>query len=415
MSSKKEMEDIINSKLDCEDEVNDILTKNIDTSQFINKSDSKQKNITVMVVDDDKHQLSSMEEILKKEYKLLLCTRGQSAIECFAKNQKKISAILLDIRLPDMSGFDVFNELKNINTDIPIIFITGYQSTYGNGFEVYKQYRPHGYIIKNHENEIEMIKDTLYNAIESYTAKKELHDQKITDIKQQTMAGLLHDLNNMFMPITMSIETLFLMKEVADIQSMKKGLRDYIRLFNANMKILFMYAKGKNIDIYLNKERPKKIIEDFLDTIKIQLDPEVKLSFENNFEKEINTDKNILCYQILLNIIKNSQEALYRTKNPTISIETHTNNSYCNQYENNHEFEKISENDFILVVKDNGPGIPQKIIDQLFEPYVSFGKKNGSGLGTWMIKNGIDNLNGKLFLDNQIDKGVTYHLKFKQQ
>jgi signal transduction histidine kinase len=35
----------------------------------------------------------------------------------------------------------------------------------------------------------------------------------------------------------------------------------------------------------------------------------------------------------------------------------------------------------VVSVEDTGPGIPSSIADQLFEPFVTAGKKNGVGLG----------------------------------
>ena len=38
-----------------------------------------------------------------------------------------------------------------------------------------------------------------------------------------------------------------------------------------------------------------------------------------------------------------------------------------------------------FVVEDDGPGVPEKIIDTLFQPFITMGKSNGTGLGLAIV------------------------------
>ncbi|MCL2254288.1 MAG: diguanylate cyclase [Lachnospiraceae bacterium] len=78
----------------------------------------------ILIVDDEKVNLDALNHILKNEYTVYVAKTGAMAIA--RAEQDKPDLILLDIVLPDMSGYDVLKELKeNINTKaIPIIFIT---------------------------------------------------------------------------------------------------------------------------------------------------------------------------------------------------------------------------------------------------------------------------------------------------
>ncbi|HAR63786.1 MAG TPA: hypothetical protein DF296_00090 [Candidatus Margulisbacteria bacterium] len=139
---------------------------------------------TVMIVDDDRFQLSSMQKILQSDYDTVLCKDGKEAIENYKKNTDKVKTIILDIRLPDMDGFEVFDKIRDINIEVPIIFITGYQDKYDT-LEVYKNFRPHGYITKNGANEIQMIKDTLKAAVDYYNKILEIERLKIEKLSQE--------------------------------------------------------------------------------------------------------------------------------------------------------------------------------------------------------------------------------------
>ncbi len=47
----------------------------------------------------------------------------------------------------------------------------------------------------------------------------------------------------------------------------------------------------------------------------------------------------------------------------------------------------VDDGMFHLQVQDNGPGIPAAVQDRLFEPFVTHGKKNGTGLGMSIVRN----------------------------
>ena len=51
-----------------------------------------------------------------------------------------------------------------------------------------------------------------------------------------------------------------------------------------------------------------------------------------------------------------------------------------------------------LVVEDNGPGFPEDLMDQMFEPYVTTNDK-GTGLGLAIVKKIVEEHNGSLFAE----------------
>ncbi len=79
----------------------------------------------VLVVDDEPINIELLVNILTPLFTVKVATRGEKAIEI--ANNEKLDAILLDIEMPSMSGFDVIRVLKeNSKTEeTPVIFITG--------------------------------------------------------------------------------------------------------------------------------------------------------------------------------------------------------------------------------------------------------------------------------------------------
>ncbi len=79
----------------------------------------------VLIVDDTLANLQLLSSILKDEgYKVRPATSGAMALQAIA--QKLPDLILLDIKMPDMDGYEVCKELKRHTRtkDIPIIFIS---------------------------------------------------------------------------------------------------------------------------------------------------------------------------------------------------------------------------------------------------------------------------------------------------
>ncbi len=60
---------------------------------------------------------------------------------------------------------------------------------------------------------------------------------------------------------------------------------------------------------------------------------------------------------------------------------------------------------------DNGPGIPEKIHDRLFESFVTYGKATGTGLGTAIVKSIIDAHKGEISAHSHPDRGTTFEIK----
>ena len=79
----------------------------------------------ILVIDDNEMMLKIASQMLNKcGHKVLLANNGTDGIQTF-KNNSGISLVLLDLIMPDLSGLDVFYQLRQLRSDIPIIFMSG--------------------------------------------------------------------------------------------------------------------------------------------------------------------------------------------------------------------------------------------------------------------------------------------------
>ena len=85
-------------------------------------------NKKIMVVDDEPDQILTVTQILEDMEEGYEIIGADSGIAClnFLKNNNIPDLILLDILMPDMSGWEVLTKIKNNSKwrNIPVIFIT---------------------------------------------------------------------------------------------------------------------------------------------------------------------------------------------------------------------------------------------------------------------------------------------------
>jgi len=78
----------------------------------------------ILIVDDEPINLARLRDILDDRYDLVFARNGKEALAAVAKHRPAL--ILLDVRMPEMDGYEVCRQLKGSEQteDIPIIFVT---------------------------------------------------------------------------------------------------------------------------------------------------------------------------------------------------------------------------------------------------------------------------------------------------
>ncbi|MBQ9430876.1 MAG: response regulator transcription factor [Kiritimatiellae bacterium] len=81
----------------------------------------------IIFAEDDATLRNGIETTLASEgYEVLGCKDGNEALEAFARRQPDL--LLLDVMMPNKSGYDVCVEIRRINPTLPIIFLTAKSS-----------------------------------------------------------------------------------------------------------------------------------------------------------------------------------------------------------------------------------------------------------------------------------------------
>lgn len=82
----------------------------------------------ILVVDDEENVRMVAQMALEKfGFEVLTASGGREGLDVFKRHSSEISAVLLDLTMPDLSGEHVFDEMRHIRDDVPIILSSGYK------------------------------------------------------------------------------------------------------------------------------------------------------------------------------------------------------------------------------------------------------------------------------------------------
>src|SRR5256714_352864 len=125
---------------------------------------------TVLIVDDDEGMRDTLTAILKREYRVLRVATGEAALPVL--NKEDVDLLLLDVRLPGISGFEVLRIVKENYSLIEVLMISAI-----NDIETAVQAMKHGayhYVTKDFDY------DELRSLVRNASERQDLNRQVLT-------------------------------------------------------------------------------------------------------------------------------------------------------------------------------------------------------------------------------------------
>ncbi len=170
-------------------------------------------------------------------------------------------------------------------------------------------------------------------------------------------------------------------KKVSDLS---RSLVDQIDLVATVASAFSEFAKlpTKNDEVFDLKEELENLVRVF--------NEDGNIYFHVNREKIlVNMDK-IYLSRIFTNMITNAKQAISEKRKSIINIDVE------------HFNKKV-----VIIVSDNGIGIPKDKLEQIFEPNFTT-KNSGMGLGLTMVRKMIEEYKGGVSVKSEIDKGTRF-------
>jgi two-component system cell cycle sensor histidine kinase/response regulator CckA len=86
---------------------------------------------TVLVVEDEEMLLESVIQVLEqKGYRVLTAKDGTEGLEVYSRHRDDIAVVLMDMGLPKLGGWEVFQKLKAVNPRVKVVLASGYIDPY---------------------------------------------------------------------------------------------------------------------------------------------------------------------------------------------------------------------------------------------------------------------------------------------
>ena len=354
----------------------------------------------ILVVDDEPDNLKLLQQILGEMYELKFAKNGKSALAAAKKHNPDL--ILLDIMMPEMDGYEVCSELKDMEetANKPIIFVTArneiedeqkglelgavdYLTKPLNPAIVRARVKNH-LLIKHQRDQLEKSISTLQHEAELLQQKAELGIQA---------GGLAHDMANILTGIC-------LLKYIPRTQP--KDLPEWQETIEDIDSALGSVELGievcRGFTNYLKDIGEEATVHSFVEFL-----PSINMyakQFRGELVREINDDiSQIKCkgYQIkriLINLFMNAIQAVENQKDPKIIL---------------HLWSK--QDRVLFSIKDNGTGISPKVLPDIFEERFTT-KAKGTGLGLFLTKQIMDAHEGTVEVISEENKGSEFIISF---
>ena len=105
----------------------DKRTRNIEKEEHLENANPDWSNRKILIAEDIDSNFMLLKTILSKSnVEIVRACNGSEAVNLFKNNTHKFNAVLMDILMPEMDGFEAASQIKKMNSTIPIIGQTAY-------------------------------------------------------------------------------------------------------------------------------------------------------------------------------------------------------------------------------------------------------------------------------------------------
>lgn len=231
-----------------------------------------------------------------------------------------------------------------------------------------------------------------------YIIKLVIHQKKLAELKDDFINNMTHELKTPIATVTVAVEGLQKFNALNDPEKTHRYLQtartELSRLDNLVTKVLNI-AAFENKDIVLEKEKidVDDMVNGIISTEKTKSDKDLNITYTNNVVKTIYADK-LHFRNVLVNIVDNAIKYSNEPVNIAINCFKQAGNA-------------------VFVIKDNGIGIPEPHIKQVFEKFHRVPTGNlhdvkGTGLGLSYARYIVTAHGGDITVKSEINKGSEF-------
>lgn len=211
----------------------------------------------------------------------------------------------------------------------------------------------------------------------------------------QMLSGVLHDFKTPMSIISGYVQLMSRETDEAMRDEYTSAILKQFDHLNVMTRELLAFARGEST-LLLRKVFLNKFIDDMTELLTQEFrEQQIELIVDAKYRGAIRMDENKM-KRVFYNIARNAREAMTAGGSFRITVEQ-------------------IENDVHFRFTDSGNGIPREIQDNLFDEFVSKGKKHGTGLGLAIVKKIVEAHKGQISFETTAEVGTTFDVKIPLQ
>lgn len=78
---------------------------------------------TILIIDDEVEIIKSLSAILEEKFHILATSKSLDVLSILETNA--ISLLILDLKMPEMTGLELIEVIRSVNNETPILVVTG--------------------------------------------------------------------------------------------------------------------------------------------------------------------------------------------------------------------------------------------------------------------------------------------------
>jgi len=249
-------------------------------------------------------------------------------------------------------------------------------------------------IIKARSKEVNSLVDSYNNMVEMLDKNvKELSQSNKEQAWRQMAKQVAHEIKNPLTPMKLSVQSFERNFKVNDKKN-KDKVQEFTQTIIQQIETMSSIASAFSNFSEMPIQKGEKTNIVLAVKLALEIFKEENISFKSDLKNIIVEIDKPQIVRIITNLIKNSVHACQNVVNPKIEV----------LIEKKEDIVEIN-------VKDNGHGISDDVISNIFEPNFTT-KSGGMGLGLGMVKNLVMSYNGIIDFDTELNKGTTFTITF---
>jgi len=372
-------------------------SKNINSTLDLDKLLSRILDAAIKSIDADRGTVYLVDEIKKELWSKVL--QGENMVEIRLPVGKGLAGYVAEkgeiINIPDAYNDSRFNPEVDKKTGYRTnnMLCMPMRNKDGKTIGVFQLLNKKGGVFeKEDEQFIDALSSHASVAIENARMAQEMVSNERLSAVGRMASTIIHDIKN---PMgTLRVYAQVMKKKSGNEEAAKLAdemIHQVDRFVNMTQEILD-FTKGVS-SMNVAELEFSEVMDDVLGFIEKDLNKNnVQLVRETKFKGVVKLDQDKVV-RVFYNIASNARDAM--PQGGTLTVRTEPNNGFV----------KV---EFV----DSGSGMPEEVKKKIFEPFMTYGKKHGTGLGMAIVKKVIDDHRGKIEIDSEMGKGTTIRMLF---